>query len=116
VTVSVHPVQYNPSTGMVRVYDNIDVQIEPAPGPTTNEKIRNFGHPSSLFMSMYRQLENYRDLGLDSEQPAPPGSYLIICADDPTPIEYAEQIAEWKRRKGIPVRISRRDIMIWIHL
>jgi len=109
VTVSVHPVQYNPSTGMVRIYQNIDVQVETTPGPTTNEKTRTFSHPSSLFMNMYRQLENFRYLGLDSEPPEPPGTYLIICANNAAPIGYAQQIAQWKQRRGIPVRIANRS-------
>jgi len=105
VTVSIRPVQYNPATGTLRIYSNIDVQVEPVPGAGINEKVRAFDHPSSAFMPMYRQLENFEYLGLD-EETALPGTYLIICHDHPSPIGYAQQLAEWKQRKGIPTRIA----------
>jgi len=105
VTVSIRPVQYNPATGILRIYSNIDIQVEPTPGPGINEKTRSFAHPSNAFLPMYRQLENFEYLGLDQE-PALPGTYLIICHDHPSPIGYAQQLAEWKQRKGIPTRIA----------
>jgi len=107
VNLSICPVQYNPATGAVRTYHNIDVQVETVPGVGINEKTRSFAHPSSLFLPMYRELLNYQYLEMD-EEPQPPGTCLIICADHPTPIGYANQLAEWKQRKGIPTRIATR--------
>ena len=107
VTVSICPVQYNPATGTLRTYHNIEVQVEPVPGAGINEKVRSFSHPSSLFMPMYHQLENFQYLGLD-EASQVPGTFLIICADNPTPINYANQIAQWKKRKGIYTRVATR--------
>ena len=107
VSVSICPMQYNPATNSLRIYHNIDVQVEPAPGHGINEKTTSFDHPSSLFTSMYQQLENYQYLGLDQETTTP-GTYLIICANNATPIGFAEEIAQWKRRKGIPTRIATR--------
>ena len=107
VSVSICPVQYNPATGTLRTYHNIEVQVEPAPGVGINEKVRSFAHPSSLFMPMYRQLENFQYLNLDEETQTP-GTFLIICADNPTPINYANQIAQWKKRKGIYTRVATR--------
>jgi len=108
VSVSICPVQYNPSTSTLRIYSNIDVQVEPAPGSSVNEKVRAFPHPSSLFLNMYRQLENYQYLGLD-EEPTPPGTYLIICANNATVLGYANEIAQWRQRMGIPTRIATRS-------
>jgi len=107
VTVSICPIQYNPFTNTVRIYYNIDIQVEPAPGVGINEKTRTFPHPSSLFMPMYQQLDNFQYLEMDEETQTP-GTYLIICANDPTPIGYAEQIAVWKQRKGFTTRIATR--------
>jgi len=107
VNLSVCPVQYNPATGTIRTYHNIDVQVETIPGVGVNEKTRSFAHPSSLFLPMYRELLNYQYLEMD-EEPEPPGTCLIICADHPTPIGYANQLAEWKQRKGIPTRVATR--------
>jgi hypothetical protein len=103
VNVSVCPVQYNPAAGTIRTYHNIDVQVQTVPGVGMNEKTRTFPHPSSLFLPMYRELLNFQYLGMD-EHPEPPGTYLIICADDSIPIGFAEQLAVWKQRKGIPTR------------
>jgi hypothetical protein len=108
VTVSICPVQYNPATATLRVYHNIDIRVEPAPGPGINEKTRTFAQPSSRFIPMYRELENFQYLGMD-EEPSPPGTFLIICADHPTPIGFAEQIKEWRQRQGIPTRIATRS-------
>jgi hypothetical protein len=107
--VSICPVQYNPATGTVRTYQTIEVEVVPAPGVGTNEKVPHpqFAHPSSLFMPLYRQLENFDQLGLD-EATALPGTFLIICANNPTPISYANSIAQWKRRKGIYTRVATR--------
>jgi hypothetical protein len=109
-TVSICPVQYNPATQTLRVYNSVDVEVEPAPGPGINEKVRSFAHPSRLFLNMYRELENYQYLGLDTAEPAPPGTYLIICANNATPIGYANEIAQWRRRKGIPTRVVTRAV------
>ena len=38
VSVSICPVQYNPATNSLRIYHNIDVQVEPAPDHGINEK------------------------------------------------------------------------------
>ena len=104
-TVSICPVQVNPATGTVRIYHNIDIQVEPTSGIGINEKTRTFVHPTGLLISQYRQLENFQYLELD-EQPQPPGTYLIICGDDSTVVGMAERLADWKRRKGIPTRIA----------
>ncbi|KPL06581.1 hypothetical protein AMJ86_08075 [bacterium SM23_57] len=105
MTVTIHPVQYNPATNTIRIYHNIDVQVEPAPGPGTNEKTRFYCRPSSVFMPMYRQLSNFDYLGLDDEEPALPGTYLAICGDHPTIIGYVEELVNWKRRKGVDARL-----------
>jgi hypothetical protein len=105
VNVSICPVQYNPAIGTIRTYHHIDVHVETVPGQGINEKTRSFDHPSTIFLPMYRELLNYQYLDLDDE-PQPPGTYLIICADDPAPIGYAQQLAQWKQRKGIPARIA----------
>lgn len=102
VTVSVCPVQYNPATGVIRTYHNIEVQIEPTPGPGVNEKTRSFPHPSKLFMPMYRQLENFEYLGLDQEELQLPGTYLIICGDNTTILQEVQIFVNWKLQQGIP--------------
>ena len=102
-TVVVNPVQYNPVTKVLRVYDEIVVEVKEIPGnpvnplyrETASVKVTKGYQPvyENRFLNFGEQTDRY-------EQVSELGNMLIICAD-----EFAhmmDEFVEWKNRKGIP--------------
>ena len=108
VTVlSLYPVSFNPVTGILRVYDDLTVQLNYSGTDGVNPLVNPPPVVSPSFDRMYRRvLINYDYLSLDVSDV--PLGYLII-----TPCGYVtgpavlEPFVEWKRAKGIPVFVER---------
>ena len=100
VVVTTYPVQINPVTGQMRVYDNIEVLVENAGGVGANEI--HF-QPTSItpsFKKMYSQFENFAGSSLD-ELPVYPGNMLIIGRDQTDVNAQGPLLANWYKRKGV---------------
>jgi hypothetical protein len=107
VTVTVNPVQVNPSKRQVRIYRSINVDVVPNDRPGVNE-ITNPRPPSGAYVSLYRSLiANLDDQDLINATTRP-GSYLIICGTSSTYRPWADSLFEWKTRKGFRVVIDAR--------
>ncbi|MBU0509398.1 hypothetical protein KKH27_11265, partial [bacterium] len=100
VVLVIHPVQVNPVTGEMRVYDHLEVAIENTGGTGENE----IGHvPTSItpgFKKLYSRFENFRGSALD-ELPVVPGGQLIVCRNDATVLAQIQKLVDWRRKKGI---------------
>lgn len=100
VILIVHPVQVNPVTGEMRIYDRLEVAVNNIGGVGENEIHIT---PTSItpgFKKLYSSFENFRGSALD-ELPVVPGKQLYICADDATIINEVQKLIDWRRKKGV---------------
>ncbi len=84
LTVEVYPFQYNPVTGVLRVYTQMSVELTPSGLSKTNVLNRqNISHtPVSSFETIYEhQFVNYDSSLLLTAPPDEVGNLLIICYD-----------------------------------
>lgn len=105
-TVVINPVQYNPVTKVLRVYDEMVVEVKEIPGNPINPLYRetaaiqvNKGYQpvyESRFLNFGAQTDRY-------EQVSELGNMLIVAGDDLAPL--MDEFVEWKNRKGIPTTL-----------
>lgn len=98
--LALYPVQINPVTRQMRVYDNIEVVVETGGGVGPNEILHTPRFISPDFKQLYQTFENFRGSALD-ELPVMPGRYLAICPNSTNAIAHTEKLVAWKRRRGI---------------
>ncbi|MBD3169858.1 MAG: hypothetical protein GF307_10275, partial [candidate division Zixibacteria bacterium] len=96
------PVQYNPVTRQLRVYNNIDFDVvytdEDAPNPAPARK----QYISEAFKPLYESLfDNYDEVCADL--PSKRGGYLIITHE--MFYDSLLEFASWKHRKGYDVHL-----------
>ncbi len=101
VTVSFNPFQYNPKTGILRVYSSIIVEVINTQTSGENKLISQASNLSS-FQSLYKNhflnFEEQRYEALDEF-----GSILVIAPQNF--ISTMQIYANWKIQKGIPTQI-----------
>jgi len=105
VAVTVYPVQVNPVTREMRVYDEIEIEISDAGGTGPNEIPFT---PESLdpgFKRLYGAFENFRGSTLDA-LPEVPGEYLVMCRNYPGVIAQAQRLVDWHKRKGLNATLA----------
>ncbi|MBK6766006.1 MAG: hypothetical protein IPG71_06680 [bacterium] len=108
VTVTLYPVQINPVTRQARFYENLSVDLVANDTPGENE-IHRVRRPSGEWASMYQSfIENLDEQALDDVDYAP-GSYAIICRDNVSALQWADSLANWRRRMGFTVSIEARN-------
>ncbi len=108
VSVTLYPVQVNPVTGQARVYDQLSVDVAANDTPGQNELL-NPRPPSGAFAPIYRDMiRNLDDDALDGATPTP-GSYLILCRDNATSLQWADSLRTWKKRRGYYVVVDARN-------
>jgi hypothetical protein len=102
ITVRVNPIQYNPKTGIVRLYSQIELSIEEIGIDDRNIKTRTDDRFTREFGTIYKNhfinFDNMRYEPVDDH-----GRMIVIAYDafmDAT-IPYVN----WKRQKGIPTDI-----------
>jgi len=100
--VTTYPVQYNPVTREMRVYSNIEYELIYDGLDGRNIKIRNNNFISEAFLPLYRDFLLNADEVLTDFTPQR-GGYLIVSAYSCT--TKAQELAEWKHRKGYNVQI-----------
>ena len=103
----VHPIQYNPVSKVLRVYEEIVVKVKKSEGNAINPLIRPDGR-KPLINEPYSRLYNERFLNYDPqsaryEQVSELGNMLIIAHGDY--ISILDPYVEWKRQKGIPTEV-----------
>jgi hypothetical protein len=99
VVLSVCPVQVNPVTREIRVYDQLDVALNNIGGVGENEIAFT---PTSItpgFKALYQSFLNFSDSPLDA-LPVVPGKHLYICQNNGTVTTQVQRLIDWRRRKG----------------
>jgi hypothetical protein len=106
VGLTVYPVQVNPVTREIRVYDEIEVEVQDVGGAGSNEIPFT---PESIdpgFKKLYGAFENFRGSTLD-ELPVMPGEYVVFCRNYPGVIAQAQRLVDWHKRKGLNASLVR---------
>lgn len=104
VILAVHPVQYNPVTGEMRVHDNIEVSLRDTGGSGVNEREIEPVSITPGFRKLYSNFINFEHSTLD-ELPLVPGTQLILCQNNATVINKMNELATWRKKKGIDATV-----------
>jgi len=121
--LEISPISYNPGKGIIRVFNNIEIELDFQGGDvslTENKKASTF---SPYFEVVYNKLLNHKT---DNYPEHPdltkyPVKYLIVC--DRQFEEQIQDFIEWKTLKGFEIIIAFADeigstfneIKTWIH-
>jgi len=107
VQVTIFPVQVNPVTGQARLCRDLSLDLVASNEPAENELL-NPRRPSRVFAPLYRSLISNLDESALDEVTDTPGTYLILCRNDETSLQYADSLRIWRRRVGYDVTIDAR--------
>ena len=104
MVVVVNPLQYNPATRTLRVYDRVTLEVSKT-GPGKVNVLT--AHPAMLnaeFRKIYeRHFLNFDSVSLDRYPPvADGGNMLIICYDDAGFLAAMQPLVDWKNQMGVP--------------
>ncbi len=100
--LEISPVQYNPVKNMIRVYDNLSVEITFTGGDVAQTIQLKASHANPYFRGIGKELFNYKDLeSTDELFSETPITYIIVS--DPMFEEALQPFVEWKSRKGFNV-------------
>ncbi|MBK9358779.1 MAG: PKD domain-containing protein [Bacteroidales bacterium] len=99
--VDISPVQYNPVTNTIRVYDEIEFEIVFENADISGTIALKQSKASPFFRSMYQMVENYKPLGPTDELISAPATYVIIS--DPMFQTALQPFIQWKTKKGFKV-------------
>ncbi len=99
--INIAPVQYNPVTNTIRVYDEIrfSIHFTGADIPATIEQKQKYYSP--FFSSINRQLPNFQESGSRENFMRYPVKYVIVS--DPMFENMLQPFVEWKTKKGFTV-------------
>jgi len=122
--VVVSPVHYNPQKNKIKVYNNIDVNIDLSNSDEQETYARKAATYSPYFEPVYRKILNNRSLRDYPNHPdltTYPIKYLIVS--DPMYENALQDLIEWKSKKGFTVieaytddiGSSYNDIQTYIH-
>jgi len=98
--LDIAPVQYNPVTGILRIYESIEVKILFPNGSEQAAVARKQALFSPFFDNIYNLLANYKGL-TDELITTAPVTYIIVA--DPMFEDALQPLVEWKTRKGFKV-------------
>ena len=99
--VEIAPVHYNPVTNLIRVYENIEVEIS-FNGARIAETIElKEAQTNRYFQSVHQMLFNYKPIQLRDLIEDSPVSYIIVS--DPMFEDALQPFIEWKTKKGFKV-------------
>jgi len=102
--LNIRPVDYNPSSGILRVYTNIEVNIHMHGADLTKtEKIKN-DYYSPYFEAAYNQISNYQTTSRLDDMISDPVTYVIIT--NPIFLNTLNDFIEWKTQKGYHVIVG----------
>ncbi|MDP2723699.1 MAG: C25 family cysteine peptidase [Bacteroidales bacterium] len=107
--LSISPVQYNPMTNTIKVYDNLRFEINFVNadlGATQSEKARL---ASPYFTAPYSSLINYTPAASRENMTQYPVKYVIVS--DPMFADQLQPFVEWKTRKGFTVVEAYTDVI-----
>lgn len=101
-TVNTYPFQYNPVTKVLRVYNNISVNVHEAQGVVVNPLLRT--QPLSKVEREFSYIYDHQFLNYHSNYKYTPldehGNMLVICND--AFMNAMQPFVDWKNDEGIP--------------
>jgi len=109
VVLTMNPVQYNPVTGEVRIYESINIAIRDIGGVGVNERTIEPVSITPGFKKLYASFINFEDSPLDELQVVP-GNQLFICQNNATVINKVNELATWRKKKGIDATVVNTSI------
>lgn len=106
IQITVNPVQWHASTGELRVYDSMEININFTKGSSENELPAYNGYSKS-FESIYESLITNFDAYRDETLPLKHERVLLIHGNstDATFIQQLNQFVTWKRQKGFEMNV-----------
>ena len=99
--IEIAPILYNPVQNKLKVFDNLEVQIEFKGGNKAATIQRKEKFFSPFFESIYSQVYNYKPLKGDQLIMDEPVTYVIVS--DPMFEDDLQPFIEWKTQKGFYV-------------
>lgn len=101
--LDIHPLQYNPAAGTIRVYESLEIEISFIDGDQAATELAKNTYLNHYFQPMFRALLNFRepqDAGRENFSRYPI-KYVIVA--DPMFEAQLQPFIEWKTRKGFNV-------------
>jgi len=99
--LEISPVEYNPITRKIRVYDNLEVEIDFAGANVSKTVALKNRTYSPYFEAAYRMLPNYKPVDPDALITASPVTYVIVA--NAMFQETLQPFIQWKTKKGFKV-------------
>jgi len=99
-SLDIAPVQYNPASGILRIYTTIEATVTYTNGSEQASIARKQALYSPFFENAYNQLANYKPLS-DELITLAPVTYIIVS--DPMFEDALQPFIDWKTRKGFKV-------------
>jgi len=98
--LDISPVQYNPVSGVLRIYEKIEAKINLTNGNEQAAVTRKQARFSPFFDNIYNQLANYKSL---PDELITNASVTYIIVADPMFEDALQPFIDWKTRKGFKV-------------
>ena len=105
VTVQMHPVQWNPATGAVRVCESLTVAVEPVGPARTNALSHRHAFRVGDFERIYERVFLNYGAGDSRYTAVTEGGRMLIIAHD-TFAEEMQPLADWKTQRGLPTTVE----------
>ena len=101
--LDIRPVQYNPVTGTVRIYENIQFSVvfENADIAATQQNKQTYGN--HYFSPVYNSLLNYREPANESRENFSRYPIKYVIVSDPMFESALQPFIEWKTKQGFTV-------------
>lgn len=99
--LEIAPVQYNPVQNIIRVFEEIEVEISFTGGNTMLTENRKKESFSPYFERIYSKFINYKPLPTDELITNAPVTYVIVS--DPMFEDDLQEFIQWKTKKGFRV-------------
>ncbi|GAP42401.1 protein containing PKD repeat [Lentimicrobium saccharophilum] len=100
--VDISPVQYNPVTRMLKIYDDLEIEIVFENADIQGTEELKLSKASPYFISTYKMAANYRSPGPeDALITSAPATYVIVS--DPMFQSALQPFIQWKVKKGFNV-------------
>lgn len=103
--VSVEPIRYNPSTGEILVYNNIEIRVNFKGADARAAEIAKEEY-SPFFESAYSKLVNYKSLDTKADITTYPVTYLILANSGLNGNADLNRLIAWKKEKGFNVIVN----------
>ena len=99
--IKIAPVQYNPVSNMLRVFDELEIKITFINGDIPLTKSSKQKYFSPFYENIYSKIFNYKELGNKELITDSPATYVIVS--DPMFQDNLQPFVEWKSKKGFRV-------------